>query len=52
MNTLKDKIFAVLVNEEITIPKTGQITVLIPFMERNGYYEGNGWWFLKEGKAD
>ena len=47
MNKLEDEIFAILIREGITIPKTGQITVLIPFMERNGYYDGNGWWVHK-----
>ena len=44
MDELKNEIFAILKMEHITIPKTGQIDVLKPFMERNGYYDGNGWW--------
>lgn len=44
MAELKDKIFAILKTEHINIPETRQIEILKPFMERNGYYNGNGWW--------
>lgn len=37
-----------LFNEGITIPKTYQIEVLIPFMERNGYIYYGGWWYKPE----
>jgi hypothetical protein len=50
MDELKDKIFAILKTEHIDIPKAGQIEVLKPFMERNGYCDGNGWWItIKHG---
>lgn len=41
---LKGKIFSILRNEGVYIPDKGQITVLSPFMERNGYRDGSGWW--------
>jgi len=47
MDELKEAIFVILQAEGIRIPKTGQIQVLAPFMERNGYYDGNGWWAPK-----
>ena len=49
MDNLKDEIFVILRNEGVTIPEKGQIAVLVSFMERNGYYDGNGWWLpIKE----
>ena len=44
MKEYEAEIFAILRTEGICIPKTGQIDVLTPFMKRNGYREGNGWW--------
>lgn len=44
MNELENNIFAILRAEHVNIPETEQIRVLKPFMERNGYYDGNGWW--------
>ena len=41
---LKEKIFDILRGEGVIIPEKGQIAVLSPFMERNGYRDGNGWW--------
>ena len=41
---IRNKIFAILKSEGITDPENGGITVLKPFMKRNGYYDGNGWW--------
>lgn len=41
---LRDKIFAILRAEGVFIPETGQIDVLEPFMKRNGYRNGQGWW--------
>ncbi len=45
---LRDKIFAILKDEGVVIPETGQIEVLKPFMERNGYFDRNGWWLSKK----
>ena len=45
---LRERIFAILREEKVSIPEKGQITVLRPFMERNGFYDGNGWWFPQE----
>lgn len=41
---LKNRIFDILKSEGIEIPKTKQIVVLEPFMKRNGYKNGQGWW--------
>lgn len=50
MDRLKNDIFVILRNEGVDIPEKGQIAVLIPFMERNGYYDGNGWWLPENRK--
>ena len=44
MDEYEERIFMVLRSEGITIPKAGRINVLNPFMKRNGYFDGNGWW--------
>ena len=44
MDKLKEEIFVILRSEGVVIPERGQNAVLSPFMERNGYYDGNGWW--------
>lgn len=44
MDEYEARIFEILRNEGITIPKTGRISVLTPFMARHGYSDGNGWW--------
>ena len=41
---LKEKIFDIMRSEGVSIPDKGQIAVLSPFMERNGYRDGRGWW--------
>ena len=45
---IKNRIFEILRSEGIEIPKTDQITVLEPFMKRNGYRNGNGWWIKEQ----
>jgi hypothetical protein len=45
---LREKIFDILRAEGVTIPETGQRAVTSLFMERNGYYDGMGWWISKE----
>ena len=35
----------ILKDEGVAIPEKGRIRVLIPFMERNGFSDGNGWWY-------
>ena len=47
----KEKIFAILRSEGVIIPETGHIAVLRPFMERNGYVDGSGWW-IKDKKNE
>lgn len=49
MDEYKKRIFEILTKEGMTIPATGQIKVIEPFMARHGYYDGNGWW-VKEGE--
>ena len=44
MNEYRNSIFEILISEGISIPVTGQIKVLGPFMERFGYVDSNGWW--------
>jgi len=43
-DALKDRIFKILKEEGIEIPERGQIFVLEPFMLRNGFVDGCGWW--------
>ena len=45
---LRDRIFAILRAEGVEIPATRQIVVLEPFMKRNGYFNGRGWWIKLE----
>lgn len=44
MNELLEKIFDLMRAEGITIPNTGYLKVIKPFMEKNGYRNGSGWW--------
>ena len=44
MDEYEERIFVILRNEGVEIPETGRIKVLEPFMKRNGYSDGNGWW--------
>lgn len=44
MEHYEQQIFDILRSEGVVIPDTGRIVVLVPFMERNGYFDGNGWW--------
>ena len=44
---IKNDIFRIMRSEGVEIPDTGHITVLRPFMLRNGYYDGDGWWIAK-----
>ena len=45
MGELEAEIFDVLISEGVTVPQKGRIFVLRPFMERNGFFDGSGWWF-------
>lgn len=38
----------ILKNEGVIIPDKGRSVVLEPFMKRNGYFDGNGWWIKEE----
>ena len=44
MDEYEERIFMILRSEGIIIPETGYIVVLEPFMKRNGYINGAGWW--------
>ncbi len=44
---IQERIFKVLREQGIKIPKKRQITVLEPFMKQYGYIDSNGWW-IKE----
>lgn len=44
MNDYEEKILEILRSEGVIIPETGRIRVLKPFMARNGYIDGTGWW--------
>lgn len=48
MDEYEEKIFKILVSEGVVIPENGRIRVLKPFMARNGYVDGNGWWVKAE----
>ena len=41
---LQDRIISILKAEGLSIPDDGRIEALYPFMERNGYRDGRGWW--------
>lgn len=45
---LRNRIFGILRAEGVEIPATRQIVVLEPFMKRNGYFNGRGWWIRIE----
>ena len=45
---LKNKIFDILKSEGVEIQDRGQITVLAPFMKRNGFKDGQGWWIKND----
>lgn len=44
---IQKEIFKILRKEKVMIPRVGFSMVLIPFMERNGYRDGQGWWIKK-----
>ena len=51
MDEYEERIFMILRNEGAEIPETGRIKVLEPFMKRNGYRDGNGWW-IKDKESE
>lgn len=44
MKEIQASIFEILKSEGVEIPERGYIKVVEPFMRRNGYRDGNGWW--------
>ena len=44
MDELENEIIDVLKAENTTLPDAGQREILAPFMKRNGYEDGDGWW--------
>ena len=51
-DSLKERIFSVLRSEGVSIPERAQIKVLAPFMERNGFQDGRGWWVKEPCQGD
>ena len=47
---LLDRIYAILIAEGSLLEhhKRGWLPIVEPFMERNGYYDGSGWWAKHE----
>lgn len=41
---IRNKIFEILKTEGVEVTNRGYIEILMPFMERNGYKDGRGWW--------
>lgn len=41
---IRNKIFEILKTEGVEVTNRGYIEILKPFMERNGYRDGKGWW--------
>ncbi|MGN1306252.1 MAG: hypothetical protein ACI4V3_01115, partial [Faecousia sp.] len=39
-------------SEGVSIPERAQIKVLAPFMERNGFQDGRGWWVKEPCQGD
>ena len=52
MEVYEAQIYGILKSEGVVIPEYGQIDVLIPFMERNGFEDCTGWWMKKHQKID
>ena len=51
MDEYEERIFMILRSEGVDISETGRIKVLEPFMKRNGYRDGKGWW-IKINKSE
>ena len=45
-----NRIFDIMKSEGVTIPDKGYNDVLIPFMTRNGFKDGSGWWIEEESE--
>lgn len=52
MNEYKEKIVAVLIREGSVLPEKKEAEVLLTFMKRNGYTDGDGWWIKKGAKCE
>lgn len=48
MEEFEERIFCILRDEGVVIPKTGRIEVLTLFMKRFGYMDARGWWIQTE----
>ncbi len=44
VSRMQEDIFKILREEDVEIPKIGLRYTIQPFMSRNGYYDGAGWW--------
>ncbi len=49
MDEYMERIFTILRDEGIKNPKAWGIKALKPFMKRNGYVDGGGWWIKDKG---
>lgn len=47
MDELLEKIFCIIRSEGVIIPEANQNEIIAPFMEKYGYFDGNGWWIKK-----
>jgi len=45
---LSDKIKEILIRENYVVDEIGTHYMVMPFMERNGYRDGCGWWVPKD----
>ena len=52
LEKLEKEIFDILEKEGIKIPKTSRIKVFEPFMLKNGFVNGDGWWITNKGEKE
>lgn len=48
MEEFEERIICILKAKGVTIPQTGRIEILAPFMKCWGYIDGRGWWIQTE----
>lgn len=47
-NKIQDAIEKIMISEGMDLSESGKRAMVVPFMERNGYCDGNGWWINME----
>ena len=52
MDELEERIYLILSERGVTIPKTRKIDVLRPFMKEFGFIDGRGWWIKPQNASD